>query len=705
MREAQALCPQLWLDEIQSAQALVGILLLDQRGQILQANPPVCEWLERDLQELCALNIRDLLSRGARLFYDTQLEPMMRLHRAWREVALELQLPQGGSVPVLTSAAVRTDGDQSRRVLVTMFRATERRRYEQELLHMRRQAEANALALFNEKERARVTLDSLGEGVLVVDAEGRVSYLNPAAERLTGVAAARAVGRPIESVLPLLAEVDPSHGNPVRAALSQAGAASEIAGLLPVAGQDPRALEGTVACIRTRDGKSGGAVAVLRDVTEARSLHRRLTYQATHDLLTGLSNRAEFEQAVGDALAQVRSGAPSHVLLFLDLDGFKMVNDTCGHMAGDELLRQVGRLLASRARASDLLARLGGDEFGILLRQCPLDDGERVAQGIVNAMSGFRFSWESHFFRLGVSIGVAALDEHSPDAAQALSAADSACGWAKDGGRNQVQVFRRDDLQQRMLHEQKDWLGKLNRALSEDTLVLFMQRINPMAAAGDGIDRYEVLLRLREDDGRLVSPGLFLPVAERYRLMVRIDEWVVSRLFARLSSQVARLSGRLELSVNLCGASINDPAFLDFLLDAFRRHRIPGAMVSFEITETVAIANFAQAVEFIQRLAAIGCHFALDDFGSGLSSFDYLRKLPVNAVKIDGSFVDGIASDPIKRAMVEAILRVSALMGLETVAERVECEDDLQALREMGVDYVQGYVLHRPEPLMVERPV
>lgn len=701
MRDLDDFCQQAWLDEVQSAQALVGILLLDQRGQILHANPALCEWLARDASELRSLNIRDLLNRGARLFYDTQLEPMMRLHRSWREVALELLLPQSGSLPVLTSAAERDNGEESRRIVVTMFRATERRRYEQELLRMRQVAEANALALFDEKERARVTLDSLGEGVLVVDADGCITYLNPAAERLTGIARADAAGRAVESVLPLMGEIDGASSHPVRLALSQPGAAGELSGLLPAAGREPRAVEGTVARIRARNGQPGGAVAVLRDVTEARSLHRRLTYQATHDILTGLPNRAEFERAMDDALAEVRGGRLPHVLLFLDLDGFKMVNDTCGHVAGDELLRQVGRLLASKARASDTLARIGGDEFGILLRQCPLEDGERVAQSIVDAMAGFRFSWQSHFFRIGVSIGVAALDEHSPDGGQALSAADSACGWAKDGGRNQVQVFRRDDLQQLRLHEQKDWLAKLNRALARDTLELFMQRINPIGPVPDGIDRFEVLLRMREDDGRLVSPGLFLPVAERYRLMVRIDEWVVSQLFARLSPQVVRVAGRLQLSVNLSGASVNDPAFLEFLLGAFRRHGIPGTMISFEITETVAIANFTQAVEFIHRLASIGCRFALDDFGSGLSSFDYLRKLPVNVVKIDGSFVDGLASDPIKRAMVEAIVRVGVLMKLEIVAERVECEADLQALREMGVDYVQGYVLHRPEPLVV----
>lgn len=690
---------QAWMDEVLSAQALVGVLLLDDRGQIVHANRTVCGWFARDEADLCALNLRDLLSRGGRLFYDTQLEPMMRMHREWREVALELQCA-GLSVPVLASAIACSEGAGApQRVLVTLFVASERRRYEQELLRMRQAAEANALALFNEKERARVTLDSLGEGVLVIDADGRISYLNAAAEQLTGIALADAIGLDVESVLPLLHEVDPSHAHPVRAALLDPSAPASVSGLLPVAGREPCAVEGTVATIRARGGQPAGAVAVLRDVTEARTLHRRLTYQATHDLLTGVPNRAEFERAVGEELAQVRAGARSHVLLFLDLDGFKIVNDTCGHMAGDELLRQVGQLLASKTRTSDMLARVGGDEFAILLRHCALDDGARVAEDIVAAMSSFRFAWQSQFFRLGASVGVASLDRHCADVAEAISAADSACGWAKGRGRNQMQVFRRDDAQQLRLHEQKDWLGKLNHALTQDTLVLYAQRIGRIDTAVNGREHYEVLLRMREDDGSLVSPGLFLPVAERYRMMVRIDEWVVEHVLRQFAPDASRLADDYEFSINLSGASINDPAFLDFLLVAFHRHRIPGRLVCFEITETVAIANFAQAVNFIHRLSAIGCRFALDDFGSGLSSFDYLRKLPVNSVKIDGSFIENIATDPVCREMVDAIRRISALMHLETVAERVESETDLQVLRELGIDYVQGYVLHRPEPL------
>ncbi len=690
---------QAWIDELLSAQALVGVLLLDDRGQIVHANRTVCGWLQRAEHQLCALNMRELLSRGGRLFYDTQLDPMMRLHRQWREVALELGCGER-SVPVLASAIACTEGDHGpQRVLVTLFLATERRRYEQELLRMRQVAEANALALFNEKERARVTLDSLGEGVLVSDADGRISYLNPAAEQLVGMARKEAIGRSVESVLPLRHEVDTSQANPVRAALQDPSAPARVSGLLPVAGREPRAVEGTVATIRARGGQTAGAVAVLRDVTEARTLHQRLTYQATHDLLTGVPNRAEFERAVADALAQVRAGAREHVLLFLDLDGFKIVNDTCGHLAGDELLRHVGQLLSSKTRGSDMLARIGGDEFGILLRHCALDDGVRVAEDIVAAMDAFRFAWQSEFFRVGVSVGVASLDRHCGDVAEALSAADSACSWAKDMGRNQMQVFRRDDEQQLRLHEQKDWLGKLNHALTKNTLVLYAQRIARIDGTAEGREHYEVLLRMHEADGSLASPGRFLPVAERYKMMVRIDEWVVDSLFRQLAPDAARLADAYEFSVNLSGASINDPAFLDFLLAAFRRHQIPGRLVSFEITETVAIANFAQAVDFIHRLSAIGCRFALDDFGSGLSSFEYLRKLPVDLVKIDGSFIENVASDPVCREMVDAIRRISALMHLETVAERVESEADLQVLRELGIDYVQGYVLHRPEPL------
>lgn len=689
---------QAWIADTLSAQDLVGVLLLDAGGRIVHANGTACRWLVHDEPALRTLNFRALMSAGGRLFYDTQLEPMMRLHREWREVALELLPAQGASLPVLASAIACAEEDEGQPlVLVTLFRATERRRYERELLRARQAAEQTALALFDEKERARVTLDSVGEGVLVVDADGRMTYLNAAAERLTGCSPAVAVGRPIESVLPLLHDVDPSAGNPLRAALSGAGP-TPVSGLLPVPGDAPRTLEGTVASIRARDGRTAGAVAVLRDVSEARRLQQRLTYQATHDQLTGVPNRAEFERALSEALDEARSGGRAHALLFLDLDGFKMVNDTCGHLAGDELLRQVAQLMASQSRGSDMLARIGGDEFGILLRHCSLENGQRLAESVVAAMAAFRFGWESQHFRLGVSVGVAAVDALCPDAGWVLSAADSACGRAKHLGRNQVQVFHRDDLQLRELHEQKDWLGKLNRALTRDALELHVQRICRING-GAGPRHYEVLLRLRQDDGSLVAPALFLPVAERYRLMTRIDEWVVGRLLAMLAPDAGRLLGRHEFAVNLSGSSINDPAFLDFLLDAFARHRVPGALVCFEITETVAIANFNQAVEFIRRLSALGCRFALDDFGAGLSSFEYLRKLPVQVVKIDGAFVDGLASDPISRAMVEAIRQVSRLMQLETVAERVECDADLQTLRELGIDFAQGYVLHRPEPL------
>lgn len=689
-----------WMLEQMTAQALVGLVLLDGRRDIVHVNLALCDWLGCCQADLIGINFREMMSRGRRLFFDTQLEPMLRLHREWREVALELNVRDRASVSVIASAICCTaDEGAPPRVLVTLFRANERRRYEEELLRARQAAEESALALFNEKERARVTLDSVGEAVLVVDAQGMISYLNPAAELLTGFACAAGVGLPVETVLPLLHEVDSSAANPVRGALQLRGAPAYLSGLLPVPGSEPRFVDGTVAMILGHDSKSGGAVAVLRDVTEARSLHRRLTYQATHDLLTGVPNRGEFERAVMQALHGVHSGERPHVLLYLDLDGFKIINDTCGHMAGDELLRQVSKLLAANTRGSDLLARLGGDEFGILLRHCSIEDGARAAEAIVAAISAFRFAWQSQFFRLGVSIGAAALDQACEDVADAVSAADSACGWAKSLGRNQVQVFRRDDLLHQKLHEQKDWLGKLNRALTQDSLVLYVQRIGRIDQSVDGPEHFEVLLRMREEDGSLAGPGMFLPVAERYRMMVRIDEWVVETLLQQVAPDAARLSATHEFSVNLSGASINDPAFLDFLLASFARHRVPGALVCFEITETVAIANFAQAVNFIERLSAIGCRFALDDFGSGLSSFDYLRKLPVSSVKIDGSFIEDVASDPVCRAVVDAIRRVSTQMNLKTVAERVERESDLQVLRELGIDYVQGYVLHRPEPL------
>lgn len=563
----------------------------------------------------------------------------------------------------------------------------------------RKQAEA---ALFEEKERAHVTLHSIGDGVITTDEQGTIVYLNPVAEVMSGWPLEDAIGQPIEMVMNLLDETTRQPlDNPLRAALAS-GAVTEMAGnacLISADGAE-RSVEDSGSPILNKQGAVIGAIMVFRDVTQTRQLNRRITHQATHDALTGLANRQEFERIAAELLLQAQTEHRTHVMFYLDLDGFKAVNDTSGHLAGDELLRQLAKALFVKLRSSDLLARLGGDEFGVLLPNCPLHAALNVAKNLVKVIQEHRFHWGTQILRVGVSIGVAEITAESGTLLELLSAADSACYQAKETGSNLVQVFQADDRAVQTQHGHKDWLGQLNWSLEASRFELFGQRIAALDPGTSPVDHYEILLRMRDREGRLIAPGMFLPAAERYRLMVRVDKWVVHTLLTTLAGSLPA-DGFYEFSVNLSGASLNDPDFLAFVVSTFKNTQVPCKLICFEITETVAIANMDRAIQFIHTLRAMGCKFALDDFGSGLSSFAYLRNLPVDYLKIDGSFVRGIADDPVNHAMVEAICRVAQVMKLTTVAEFVETEQELSILKTLGVHYGQGYLLHRPEVMVI----
>jgi diguanylate cyclase (GGDEF)-like protein/PAS domain S-box-containing protein len=557
-------------------------------------------------------------------------------------------------------------------------------------------------ALQEEKERARVTLSAIGEGVITTDCEGVIDYINPMAEQMSGWTQEQAVGQPIEAVMQLLDETTRRRGdNPLRSALSDGRLAGSpgTTCLLSVDGTE-RSIEDNASPIRDAEGRVIGGVLVFRDVTQTRLLSRRLSHQAAHDALTGLANRSEFERVASELIASSQSDQRQHALLYLDLDGFKTVNDSCGHLAGDELLRQLTQRLSAALRRSDLLARLGGDEFGVLLPDCPLPVAEKIAKSLVTVVQEHLFRWGPQQLRVGLSIGLTAITEASGLLAEVLSAADTACYRAKKAGTNHVRMFDSGNQEVHNHHHQKDWLGQLNRALAEDAFELFGQRQWPIAEGGDDQQRFEMLLRLRRPDGTLLTPGDFLPAAERYRLMVRIDQWVVRTLLETLAlSDASALTH--EYSVNLSGSSLNDAEFLQFVVACFEKNRVPFSCVCFEITETAAIANIESAADFISKLRKLGCKFALDDFGSGLSSFACLRKLPVDYLKIDGTFVRGIDQDSVNLAMVEAICRVSQLMHLEVVAECVETAAELACLSSLGIHFGQGYLAHRPE-LMIK---
>lgn len=448
---------------------------------------------------------------------------------------------------------------------------------------------------------------------------------------------------------------------------------------------------------------------VCRDVTEAHNLSQELSYQATHDSLTGLVNRRELENRLARVLETARTEDSHHALCYLDLDQFKVINDTCGHVAGDELLRQLSEVLRSKVRHRDTLARLGGDEFGVLMEHCALRQAERVADTLRKTVEDFRFSWENKTFSVGVSIGLVPVVADSESVAAALSAADTACYMAKDQGRNRVHVYRAEDMELARRHGEMQWVARINQALEEDRFCLSAQPIRalsdigpesaPPELAADGHGYYEVLLRMRDASGRMVPPGAFLPAAERYSLSVKIDRWVVEKIFSWLDEHPVQLEKLSMCSINLSGHSIADEDFLQFVISSLDGTDVPAEKLCFEITETAAISNLVSATRFITALKGWGCHFALDDFGSGLSSFAYLKQLEVDFLKIDGVFVKDVVDDPINLAMVKSINDIGKVMGKRTIAEFVENDGILEKLREVGVDYVQGFRVGRPKSL------
>ncbi|MDX2350924.1 ammonium transporter [Stutzerimonas xanthomarina] len=563
----------------------------------------------------------------------------------------------------------------------------------------RRQVEEQ---LFAEKMLAQVTLASIGDGVITTDRLGRVRYLNPSAERLIGWSQAAAQGLVLDEVYQLFDEATGARlPNAASLGLRRRSDRQDRTERPPGFLQRPDgtrlAVQDAVAPIRDAEGVIIGAVLTFRDVTVTHQLARKLTFQANHDNLTGLMNRSAFERRIESLLREYSGG--ENVLCYMDLDQFKVVNDTCGHAAGDELLRQLGQLLKGRVRGSDLLARLGGDEFGILFNDCSLQQAVRIAEDIRHAVDEFRFSWDGKSFAVGASIGLVAIDEHVKTLGPLLGAADSACYAAKDGGRNRVHVYQADDQQLMERRGEMQWTQRLRQALDGDLLRLFVQPI-VRAAGDDGSQRYEVLVRMQGEDGSIIPPGAFMPAAERYDLAPAVDRWVVGNFLAWVGDLRRRPGATLgHYSINLSATSLGEESFLEFVLSAIERHRIPPNCLCFEITETAAIANLSRAMTFMKGLKAVGCSFALDDFGSGLSSFGYLKTLPVDYLKIDGSFVRDIDQDPIARAMVASINNIGHEMGLSTVAEFVESAAILECLQEIGVDYVQGYHLGRPGPL------
>jgi diguanylate cyclase (GGDEF)-like protein/PAS domain S-box-containing protein len=557
-----------------------------------------------------------------------------------------------------------------------------------------------ALQPTERRGRARLALESLPEALITIDNDGKVEHLNPAAARLLGTDAASAAGKALEEVVHVVEESDRKLlTEPVKQAL-EVGTPLNLGprAVLIRGASGERLIELSAAPIRVETGESLGVVALLHDVTEVRGLARQMSYQATHDALTGLLNRRDFERRVQDAIETAHRGDSPHVLCYLDLDRFKSINDSSGHQAGDAMLREAAKLLRDAVRDSDTVARIGGDEFGMLLVGCPLEKARQIADDVHRAVKDFRFVWKDKIFNVGISIGLVEIAHDSGSIEELMAAADSACYVAKRQGGHVAVYSARDEMFARQTGEIQ-WLQTLQAALRDSRFELYCQPIVASFAANDEGPAMEVLVRLRSDQGEELAPIEFLRAAERYRLMGLIDRWVVQTTLTALGRGGIELAPKRSIAINISGQTLADAQFLEFVVECFDSTGATPAQVCFEIAESTVVANFEQARRFVGVLHGMGCRFALDDFGSGLGSFANLKNLAVDYLKIDGSFFKNLARDSVNQAMVTAMIRLARTLNFKVIAEQIEDTSTLDAARQMGVDYLQGYAVGRPSRL------
>lgn len=558
------------------------------------------------------------------------------------------------------------------------------------------------VSLSRSKRQAQYTLESIAEGVITTDNDGRIDYMNQAAETLIGSNRDDVAGHRTGELFTLVDDADHRPlGDPVERCLAMRRRVNmgRRAVMVTQDGEHEHSVEVTASPVRGPGNSISGSVVVIHDVSELRGLTRKMSYQATHDPLTGLINRREFERRLEEALDSAHAEESAHILFYMDLDRFKAVNDSCGHQAGDNMLREVAGLIKEQVRDSDYVGRLGGDEFGALLIGCPIDKSRQIANDICNAVDEYRFVWQDKIFNIGISIGLLEIGHTSGTPQDVMSAADSACYIAKQEGRGRVHVYSARD--EALARERGDihWLRKLQAALHEDRFHLAVQPILAMSGGTDTGPAVEVLIRMPDDRGRTVDSAEFLQAAERYQLMPQIDRWVIDTALAAIAGGEIKLPGHRSCAINLSAQTLADDAFLGFVVDSLDRTGVSPASICFEVTERAILTNIQQAQRFIEVLHGIGCEFSLDDFGSGLGSFSHLKSLPIDYLKIDGTYTRNLTTDEVNQEMVAAMIKLARKMEFRVVAEQVEHQEDFDWLRDSGIDFIQGRFVDAPSAL------
>ena len=665
------------------AQTLPEIVIIHDE-KILLANESAASLVGLEPVQLVGREIADLVKPAYRALFRKTVAKRLAGENVPRRI--EMQLINGNQAGLWVEAQSSTIDFQGHTAILTVARDVSHRK-------------SLEVSLSRSKRQAQYTLESISEGVITTDNDGRIDYMNQSAETLIGTNRDDASGHRIGELFSLVDDADRRPlGDPVDRCLAMRRRVNmgRRAVMVTADGEHEHSVEITASPVRGPGNSISGTVVVFHDVGELRGLTRKMSYQATHDPLTGLVNRREFERRLDEAMDSAHAEEAVHMLFYMDLDRFKAVNDSCGHMAGDNMLREVAALIKDQVRDSDFVGRLGGDEFGALLIGCPIEKARQIATDICNAIADYRFVWKDKIFNIGISIGLVEISHASGTLQDLMSAADSACYMAKQQGRGKVHVYSARD--EAVARERGDiqWLRQLQTALHEDGFELAVQPIIAMRGKTDTGPALEVLIRLSEGHGRTTDSAEFLRPAERYQMMPQIDRWVINAALAAISGGEIKLAAHRSCAINLSGQTLGDEAFLGFVVEALDRTGVAPSSICFEVTEKSILSNVQQAQRFIEVLHGIGCEFSLDDFGSGLGSFSSLKHLPIDYLKIDGTYTHNLQTDLVNQEMVTAMIKLARTMEFQIVAEQVEHQEDFDWLRDVGVDFVQGHFIEAP---------